>query len=733
MNKQKNTPAQETKKDNASILEKIRRRTGLLVGLVGLALVIFILESLLGSGASIFGNDEYTTVGYINGKKLDRNEFLNKLEGQLNNYRQRNQGREIDDQTRSQAVENILQQYIVDHVMMPEFSQMGLRVGDDELYENVVVNPAPSVIQNLTDPNTGRINEQFSRPDGSLDPVKWRQAVQNVTGESEMAVRQMEDMVKSGLFFQKFRTLVNKSLYVTKAEARVEFRKKNTSADVSFVMKHFESVSDSAVTVTESDLEKYYKEHSWMFRAPESTRRVEYVVFDIVPSDEDIAVIEKDAKRAAEEFKGKRPAEDSVFMMQESENGNVSIQNFSRKNMIIRDTAIYSATPGTVFGPYNEGAYFKIYKLQGVSSIADSARVRHILVGMNDPQSQQQKRTREKAKQEADSLLALLKDKKVSFDSLVVNFSDDPGSKTNGGDYGWFDENEGFVEPFKDAGLKGVKGNISVVETQFGYHIIEVLDVSRTSHTSYRIAQIFKPIVPSEETSQRIFHEANRFAGENNTGELFDKGVVEKKLTRRVAEQVREGEYHIPGLENPKDIVKWAFTAEKGDVSLFSLSDKHVVAKLSGIKNKGVLPLEEVENEVTARVREQKKAELLMETFSAAASAKSIDEVSKLVKEPVTRQDGFRYENPNINGVGHDLIMSGTIMGTKEGKMSRPVASHNGVFVVAVEKVSSVPEPKDLTAQAKELEATLIGSSDYATFNALKDISDIEFHKSRID
>src|ERR1700733_14496369 len=116
MSKEKNTQQQvdaERKKEHTSVLEKIRRRTGLLVGIVGLALVIFILESLLGSGASIFGGNDLAYAGSINGKKIDRNEFLMRYENQLNGYRQRNQGREADEGTKAQAIESIWQQYII--------------------------------------------------------------------------------------------------------------------------------------------------------------------------------------------------------------------------------------------------------------------------------------------------------------------------------------------------------------------------------------------------------------------------------------------------------------------------------------------------------------------------------------------------------------------------------------------------------------------------------------------
>lgn len=737
MNKEKNVQQQvdtERKKEHTSVLEKIRRRTGLLVGIVGLALVIFILESLLGSGASIFGGNEMAYAGTINGKKIDRNEFISRYEMQLNNYRQRNQGRDVDEGTRTQAIETTWQQYIVELVMKPQFAMIGINVGEDELYETVVVNPVQTIVQNLTDPNTGKVNEQFARPDGSLDPVKWRQAVQSVTGDNEVAVRNMEEQVKSTRYFEKFRNLVNKGLYVTKAEAKEMFKNQDTKVNIAYVVKRFDAVNDSTVKVTDSDIQKYYNDNSYRYTTPETTRSIEYVAFDVMPSREDLATIEKDAQRIAGEFKGKTIREDSSFMAQESENGMISIQDFTKKTMIVRDSTIFTSAPGTVFGPYNEGAYFKIYKLEALNSIADSARVRHILVGVNDPQTQQPKRSMPQAKREADSVLVLIKNKQVSFDSLVVRYSDDMGSKTNGGDYGWFDETKGFVEPFKNAGLMGTKGNISVVETQFGYHIIEVLDVSKSRHNSYKVAQIFKLIAPSDETNQRIFGAANQFGGENNTSELFDKAVVTQKLTKRMAENIKDGDYQIAGLDGAKELVKWVYTANKGDINIFSLPSKHVVAKVSGIRNKGVLPLEEVKTEVTNQVIQQKKAEMFTEEFkNKAGSVKSVEEIASKLGVEVKKAENINYASRMIDGLGPDNIMVGTAIGSKIGNTTKAITGNTGVFVLSVLSVNSNPVPAQLGDFQRDTERTLSARTDYEVFNALKDMSDIEFHKSRID
>ena len=313
---------------------------------------------------------------------------------------------------------------------------------------------------------------------------------------------------------------------------------------------------------------------------------------------------------------------------------------------------------------------------------------------------------------------------------MVERLSDDLGSIDKGGDYGWFNENKGFVEPYTNAGLMGTKGNISVVETQFGYHIIEVLDVSKTRHNSYKVAQIFKLIAPSDETNQAAFAKASRFGGENNTDELFDKGIEKEKLVPRVADNIKESDRQLPNIDQAKELVKWVYEAKKGDVAVFSFSDKHIVAKLSSIKNKGLLPLEEVKDQVSLGATKAKKTELLLAEFKNAG--KSLNDIAgKLHLEP--RTIDLLARDHNIEGVGHDEIMMGTILGTKQGGTSKAVAGDNGVFAVLVNTVNSEAEPKDLNMIQKQQEQAIGSRSDYDTFNALKELAEIEDHKSRID
>lgn len=715
-----------------SILEKIRSRTGLLVGLVGLALVIFILESLLGSGRNLFGGGN-TTVGVIAGRKIDYSEYSNKINERIGFIMQNNPQANIDDNLRSQISEYIWNQYITDLVIKPEYKKTGISVSEEELYQLMLVNPHNLIVQRLTDPNTGKVYEGLARPDGSLDINKLNQWVNRQNPEEERSWAQLEKDITDMRQAEKYITLVKKGLFVTTAEAKEAYNDQNTQMNVSYVVKRYAAVDDKAVKLTDDDIQNYYKNHQYEFQNSETSRKVEYVSYDVVPSDSDMVALERDMKRIAEEFKAKPIKEDSAYIAQESEGGQVTISDLSRKNMIIRDSSVFTAAPGAVYGPYNEGAYLKVYKLEGVKSVADSAKARHILLGFSDVRTRQQ-RPAPVAKRMADSVMALIKENKVPFDTLVKTVSDDQGSWDKGGDYGWINENTGFVAPFKNAILEGTKGELKIVETQFGYHIIEMLDVSPAHHTLYTVAQIFKLIAPSAETNKEYFKKANEFAGQHNTGDAFEKAVEAQKLNKRIAE-VKESDRSLPGLENAKEFVRWVYSANKGDVSqVYEFKDKFIVAHLVGIREKGTLPLEEVKDEVTFKARREKKAAMFMEEFNTkAAGARNIEEVATKMNLTADSQENLTFGAFNVVGLGREDALIGTAAGLKAGAISKPVMGDNGVFVVAVNSKNAGAAPADYKNQQKQTEQMQVGRADYELFNALKEKANIEDHKSRFE
>lgn len=716
-----------------SVLEKIRSKTSLLVGIVGLALVIFILESLLGSGGALFSGQDLE-VGKIDGDKIDYPAFSTKVNEQIAQIQQSNPNATVDEKMKEQIIESVWSQLINDKVIKVQYKKLGIEVSEDELYDLMLVHPHQYVIQQLTDQQTGKVYEGFAKPDGTLDLVKLNQWVGQMNVEQEKFWKQLEKSILEVRAAEKYNNLIKKGLYVTTAEAKDLFIAQNKQVNASFVMKRYASVADSTVKVTEDEISAYYNKHQNAYKVTEATRKIEYIAYDVMPSKADYEALMTDAQRATDEFKAKTAQEDSSYIAQESEGGVVSISNYGKKNMIIGDSSVYTSPKGTVFGPYTEGTYIKIYKLTDIKSIADSAKVRHILIAL-ESQKTQSKRTPEVAKRIADSLLVLLKTKQVKFDTLVKTMSDDLGSIDKGGDYGWFDENKGFVDPFKNAGLQGTVGNITVVPTQFGYHIIEVLNVSKTRHNAYTVAQITKLIAPSGETSQEYYKTASDFAGKNQTGDAFDKSVDSEKLNKRIAENIKESDKALPGLEGAKDLIRWTYKAKKGDVSpVFEFKDRFVVAHLVAIKDKGIAPLEDVKDDVTAKAIRDKKAETFMAEFTTKAGAsKSIDDIASKMGLPVEKAENLSFSAFNVANIGREDALIGTATSMKAAATSKAIKGDNGVFVVNVASVKEAVLPQDFKGKQKEVEQMNAGRVDYELFDALKAKANIEDHRGKFD
>lgn len=716
-----------------SVLEKIRSKTGLLVGIVGLALLIFVLESLLGSGGALFSSQD-RLVGVIDGDKIDVTHFKTKVDEQVAQIQKANPNAQIDEKTKEQIIDQVWNQMVNDKVIKVQFKNVGVSVSDDELYDLMLVHPHQYVVQQLTDQQTGKVYEQFARPDGSLDPVKLSGFVNQMTAEQENFWKQLEKSIIEVRTAEKYNNLLKKGLYVTSAEAKDAFIAQSKQVNASFVMKRYASVSDSTVKISDDDIAAYYNKHQNEYKVKETSRKIEYIAYDVMPSKLDYEALQKDAMRVVDEFKTKSAKEDSSYIAQESEGEQVVISNYSKKNMIIADSTVFVAPQGTVFGPYTEGTFIKIYKLSNVKSVADSAKVRHVLIGLQSQKTQTQ-RTPEAAKRMADSLLVLLKTKQVSFDTLVKTVSDDGGSIDKGGDYGWFDENKGFVDGFKNAGLEGAVGNITVVPTQFGFHIIEVMGVSKTRHNSYRVAQISKLIAPSSETTQEYFKQASDFAGQNQTAELFNKSVETQKLNKRIADNIKENEKSIVGLENPKELIRWMYKSKKGEVSpVFEFKDRFVVAVLSSIKEKGVAPLEEVKEEAKAKAIRDKKAEVFITEFNTkAGAAKTAEDIATKMGLMPEKADNLTFGSYNVAAIGREDALIGAATSMKANTTSKAIKGDNGVFIVCVNSVNELPLPKDFKAKQKEVEQSSASRVDYELYEALKDKANIEDHRGKFD
>jgi peptidyl-prolyl cis-trans isomerase D len=301
---------------------------------------------------------------------------------------------------------------------------------------------------------------------------------------------------------------------VTSEEAKQRNVEQIRSAVIRAVRLGYETVADSAVTVEDKDLRNYYNEHQNEFKQAETTRKIEYVAFDITPSEEDRAAAMDWISKKKEEFAA---AADPIAYAEANSDSPVDTTYKGKGSLPLSlDTVVFSDVDTIVVGPYQEGMSYKVARLSKSRMYADSVKARHILVKIQNNDTAA-------AKNKIDSLKTIIK-KGQKFDELAIKHSEDQGSAIKGGDLGWFRPGT-MVGPFNDACFNGKKGDMPIVQTDFGFHLIEILDKSKESK-QVQVAIMERKIEPSQKTYDALYNKAQEFAAAYTTAAAFASAVV---------------------------------------------------------------------------------------------------------------------------------------------------------------------------------------------------------------
>lgn len=707
-----------------TVLTKIRSRAGLLIGVIGLALASFVIGDIFTTGRSFFGSNN-NVLAEVAGKEISINEFDYMVQSDIEKQKKNNPDMTIDDFTKDMMVQQTWNQLVNEIIMKKEYEHLGITVSDDELYEVMVANPHPAIVRQLVDPKTGKAGPRFADPvTGQLSPAKLMEFTQTMSPEDEKAWAQLEGYMRELRTVEKYNQLIKTSLYVTSAEAKRIHAEENKVFRIRYVGKKYNAVADSSVKVTDSDLKNYYNNHLSEYKVGENSRKIEYVSFDAFATAEDSAAIREDLEKLAEEFKTIKSKEDSSFIVRESDN-RIYDNNYVKKGSlsIDIDSVMFSAVKGTVIGPYIENNSYKISKLIDVKFIPDSVKARHILVKIANGDTA-------RAKAKVDSLKKIVNSK--NFAAIATAVSEDFSSAEKGGDLGWFPQGQ-MVRPFNDSCFNGKKGAMPIVFSQFGYHLIEILDKS-PEIKQVKVGTVERKIVPSSKTLQAVYLKASGFAGKKNTPELFEKAA--ETMGKRIADNIKENDKTIAGIESPRELIRWMYKEDvkKGAISpALEFNNKFVVAHLAEIREKGIAPLEEVKEEVEAGAIREKKAEKLASEFSAwMQGASTIDVVATKAGESVQNIEAFTFSKPSVMGIGRDGDLIGTAYTLKQGTISKPIKGKTGVYVVFVDQVRDEPALTDYSGiKGKMLNAFQSDIEGEAMFEALKETAGVVDNRAK--
>jgi peptidyl-prolyl cis-trans isomerase D len=380
------------------------------------------------------------------------------------------------------------------------------------------------------------------------------------------------------------------------------------------------------------------------------------------------------------------------------------------------DSIMFSAPIGTTVGPYSANGSFQIAKLTAISMIPDSVKARHILLKLDNPAN------KDKVMATADSIKKAIQGG-ADFAMMSSKYSTDEGAKAKGGDLGWFSSGM-MVKEYNDACFEGKKGDMPIVQTQFGIHIIQIEDQGKSSR-QVKVAMITRKVEASSKTYQTIYSKANEFAAKSSSAEAFDNAVKESKLNKLTESNIVENAKQVGPIENSRELVRWAFKSKVGEISkAFEFGNRFAVAKLTDAREKGFSTLEQVKDQVTAEARRDKKAEMLIEKLKKGTT---VDAIASSVGQTVMTADNISFAAPNLGPAGMEGNVVGHIMTMKSGQTSAPLKGQNGVYVVniASQTEPQAPTAVDLKGDAARALQGVQQRSQYEVFNALREKADI--------
>ncbi|MDD2985059.1 peptidylprolyl isomerase [Flavobacterium sp.] len=690
-----------------AILGKIRQRSFILIVIIALALFSFVLADVINSGgfASTSNN-----VGSINGKDIAFEEFRLKVA----NTEKSGQG-----MSTTQAVNRVWEQEINVALLTEELEKLGIRISEKHLIETL-----------KSDPNFGQ-NPSFQNELKQFDINKYREYIKASSNPQEVEYfESTEASANINSKYQLYSSLVKGGFFTTQNDAKFKYEMQNNKVSFDYVAVPYSSIKDSDVAVTDQEIVDYMKKNEKKFKS-EETREIEYVVMEDKPSDADKTDIQNKLSALLNPrvvYNKETGANDTIVgfantpNLVEFVNANSDFpydSTYVGKSDLPAEHAeqIFNLAEGQIYGPYQYGDYYALSRSMGRKAGA-KARASHILISFTGSRAQpKEDRTKEQAKVKADELMAQINANPDSFTMLAFTVSEDQGSAQKGGDLDFFSPGQ-MVPAFNDFVFNNPVGKIGLVETEFGYHIIQVTD----KQDAIRLATIAQKIEASEKTSEVAYTNAVKFEVAA-TEKSFETALKESKLTAVPAVRVKAFDENLGQLGPQRQVVRWAFEKDTdvNTIKRFEIPKVgHVIARLKKINEEGLLNIEDARVRVEPILKNKKKAEKIM----AKMKGSSLEAIATANAVQVQNAADITLESPMVASSGYEPKVVGLAFSTAANKISAPIEGNASVFVLKTTTVTKALPTKDYSAQLNALKAQSAQGVN-RVFPALKEKAEI--------
>ena len=698
-----------------AVLGNLRKNSFVLISVIGMALFAFVI-------AGVFDGKGYSSqepIGFVDDEEISIEEFRNQVDFLETSY----------NLSGMMAVNNVWDQTVRNSVLNKQFDLSGVSSGRDHIEFILAQNP------------TYNSDPRFLNDAGIFETEKFVDFIVELKTNSSQSYEQwqkqesiFESQSNEKIYFDLIKAGINYSF----KDGEYEYLLQNDRVDIEYVQIPYSSVPDSVIKLKNSEVEKFIKSNESDFKV-EASRNIEYVLFEEKPSLED----ENDTKKILQEFLIEKTEYNNVSKLEETSPSLLTAKNlteFINQYSEIKFDSIYlpkgslptndanilfNLNKDQTYGPYLDGEYFKISRMLDRKT-GGNIRASHILISYEGSQraSSQINRSKSEAKKEANRILKLVRKNPDSFSALAFEFSDGP-SKSSGGDLGFFQENQ-MAKPFNDFVFSKREGSIGLVETDFGFHVINVV----AKEDIVLLASVAIKNVPSDETSDKTFNMATKFEINLSKNNNLNTLAKENNYEIKIASGIKILDDNLPGLTNQRRLVQWLFTDEVkiDSYKRFDLSNGgYLIAQVKAIKQDGLSSVQDASFTAVPKVRNQKKAQLIIKQNK---SFQSLDELASANNSEIKKALALNQKNATISGAGREPLLVGHAFGLKINEISDFIIGENGVYKIKVLKNNKSSNLENYSSYTNQLLVPSRSNVLSNVFQAAKESSEIIDNRS---
>ncbi|MDC6365576.1 MULTISPECIES: peptidylprolyl isomerase [Flavobacteriaceae] len=702
-----------------AILENIRKRTTVLILIIGLALFAFVISGVFTSND--FGGAKVgSSVAEVNGENISIDDFRKEVETASRRY-----GPNFSSM---QLVNTVYDQEIRKTILDQQFEDLGIEVESDQIVEFVRTS-GYAQIPDFQDEN-GIFNEEVFKSaiaDWKVnDPLRYDAWLQD-----EKAIIQS---AKERLYFN----LIKGGAGATLTEGEFDYKLTNDKVDIQYVRVPYSTIADSTIQVSKTQIQSYVSNHQKEFEQ-EKARDIRFVYFEEKPSAEDEKNVEDavvallsdsveyiQERNTTDTISGFRNTTDMAAFLDRNSDEKFDTIYKAKKDLpsIVADTLL-ALNVGDVYGPYRDGDSFKVSKIMGKKANG-TVKSSHILIAYEGSLEGNTaiKRTKEEAEAKAKEILAEAKKEETIFAVLAKENSDDLQTAQRGGDIGYYQE--GVSRPLVDEYTKflneNAKDNIDLVETKYGFHVIKIDD----KQDIVQVATLAREIAPSEETINTLFTDATKFemSALDADADAFGTIAKEEGFSVRPVNKIKEMDENLPGLDSQRGVVQWAFNEDTkvGDIKRFNVNNGYAIVQLTKKYKKGLMSPEDASATALPKIRKELKAEQII----AANQGKTMEAIASDNNISLSSATSVGIKSPTIPGAGREPLVVGTAFALDKDQTSGLIEGETGVFMIKTTRKTEGPKLDNFSTYANNLKSSAANRVNTAVYNALKDDADIE-------